>query len=399
MKGYDLLDAMGGIDAEYINAADGPIVRKRTGGMIGWIAVAACLCLTVGSVLYFTVFRQQKEPKIQVWDSSYSAENYFRYSGLGEGKHTSDGTSDSVLNYPESRYYSDERNMMEAENIIPLMTSHPLFEAMANFKEDGSFANIVLSWNRRDSEGVEHYSDLNVKAGYEEISLVSDCIFVEMDNDGNILEPAVTVTERDGVRIIARGREDQEKTITFQNENGWYQISGSWNDNYEDVVTLFEWFWNHPIDFSWFTIDTGDKYDYTVLNEIPDAFSGYLPDFAANGFVCETVTVNLKNEIPVEMEAYMVSGVTKDQAETGAYTVGENGVVQIQWCLKMEPDYYDLEWIGDNLENLTKEKVVGLKPVDNITTQTKIRFMQDGKAVTVYTTDVNKAWELIESIK
>ena len=398
MKGNDLLEAMGGIDVSYVNAADSPDVR-RTSRIIGRIAVAACLCLIAGSVLYFTVFRHQKENHIQIWDSSYSAENYFRYSGSGDVKPISDGTSDSDLRYPESRYYSDDRGLMETNNMIPLMSDHPLFEAVANLNEDGNIVNIELSWYRRDPEGLEHYSDLKVVAGKEEISLVSDCIFVDMDDNGNILEPAVTVTERDGFRIIARGREDQEKTITFQNETGWYQVSGSWNDSCEDVVSLFEWFWNHPIDFSWFAMEAGDTYAYSVLDEIPDTFSSYLPDFAAYGFVCENVTVSTKNEIPVEIEAYMVSGVTKEQAETGEYTVGENGIVQIHWCLNKEPDHYDLEWTTNDLNSLSMEQVIGLEPVDSATAQTKIKFMQDGSVVTVYTTDVNKAWELIESIK
>lgn len=107
----------------------------------------------------------------------------------------------------------------------------------------------MLSWQRRDLEGLENYSDISVMVGYEEIPEIQDCIFVELDENGNIVEPAVTVTERDGVKIIARGNEDRDKTITFQNEYGWYQISASWNDTYEDAVSLLDWFWEHPIDF------------------------------------------------------------------------------------------------------------------------------------------------------
>ncbi len=44
MKNYELLDAVGGIDAGYIDAADRPAARKKTGLVIRW-AAAACLVL------------------------------------------------------------------------------------------------------------------------------------------------------------------------------------------------------------------------------------------------------------------------------------------------------------------------------------------------------------------
>ena len=51
MKNYELLDAVGGIDAYYVNAADQPAGKKRNGRAIRWIAVAACMCLAVGIVI------------------------------------------------------------------------------------------------------------------------------------------------------------------------------------------------------------------------------------------------------------------------------------------------------------------------------------------------------------
>ena len=51
MKNYELLDAIGGIDAHYVNAADQPAGRKRSSRIIRWIVVAACMCLTVGIVI------------------------------------------------------------------------------------------------------------------------------------------------------------------------------------------------------------------------------------------------------------------------------------------------------------------------------------------------------------
>jgi len=51
MKNYELLEAVGGIDPQYINTADQPAGRKRNGRIIRWIAVAACMCLAVGIVI------------------------------------------------------------------------------------------------------------------------------------------------------------------------------------------------------------------------------------------------------------------------------------------------------------------------------------------------------------
>lgn len=48
MKDYELLDAVGGIEAEYVNAADRPAAKKSTRRVLRWVAVAACLCLAVG---------------------------------------------------------------------------------------------------------------------------------------------------------------------------------------------------------------------------------------------------------------------------------------------------------------------------------------------------------------
>ncbi len=52
MKGYELLDALGGVDAKYISrAAEGG--RKRNAGWVRWGALAACVCIiAAGTVLW-----------------------------------------------------------------------------------------------------------------------------------------------------------------------------------------------------------------------------------------------------------------------------------------------------------------------------------------------------------
>ena len=394
MKANDLLDMIGNVDDSIV--AEAKKSRKSsTARWTKWVAVAACLCLAIGGILHITNTMDHGENHIQTWKKSYTAADYFRYADTGEGPSAEKSIADSAIQYAESRSFSDDRGQMEENGAIPTMESHPLFYAQAHYNDDESIYSIVMSWHRRDLD----YSDLRVIAGYKEVPEIEDCVFVEIDENGKVLEPAVTVTERDGVQIIARGREDQGKTITFQNETGWYQISGSWNDSYEDVAALLEWFWDHPIDFSQFKQDAGDLYMYTTLKEMPNVFSDSLPDFSAYGFVCGSSTVTLKNERPVAFEAVYVSNVTGEQAENGEYTAGENGVEQIHWCLKAEPDFYDLAGCIGEIESVSEDQVLNLVPADNVTTQTKIQLRQGDYVVIIYTTDISQAWKLIESIQ
>lgn len=146
---------------------------------------------------------------------------------------------------------------------------------------------------------MDDYSDLKVTAGYQEVPALEDYIYVETDGEGNILEPAVTVTERDGVQIVAEGRENRNKSLTFETDSGWYRIEGSFNDGYAAVAELLDWVWKHPIDFARFPIEAGDAYDYVPLADCPDAFSEYLPDFAAFGFTELETHVTLKTVRPL----------------------------------------------------------------------------------------------------
>ncbi len=395
-----IIDSIGKIDDDMIESVDAlrQSQKKRAKTTwTKWAAAAACLCLAAAGILRFTGIPGVNH--VQTWKASYTGADYFMYAGTGDGPSSEKSIAVDAIQYAESRDYSKDRSLMEENEVIPSMESHPLYSAQANFNDDGSIYSIVLSWHRRDLEGVENYSDLRVTAGDKEIPEIEDCVFVEIDENGKVLEPMVTVTERDGVQIIARGRENQKKTITFQNDTGWYQISGSWNDSYEDVAALFEWFWNHPIDFSQFKQEAGDLYTYTTLKEMPNAFSDSLPDFPAYGFVCGYSVVTLKNGQPTAFEAVYVSNVTEEKAENEEYTAGENGVVQIHWCLKTEPDFYDLEGCIGDINNISKDQIHKLGSPDNATTQTKIQLRQDDNVLIIYTTDTAQAWALIESIR
>ena len=45
MKDYEILDAVGGIDSEYINAADGKFAQRGKAKWRSWLVAAACICI------------------------------------------------------------------------------------------------------------------------------------------------------------------------------------------------------------------------------------------------------------------------------------------------------------------------------------------------------------------
>lgn len=396
MKADELFDIIGDADDRLIADAEHTGDGKRRFVWIKWgIAAAACLCLIAVSGVMYSKNRTANKNHIQAWNTTFAAEQYFRYSALGE---MNTDAMDSVveLPYAESRFFSDNRRLLEENAAIPVMNQDSTFTARADYNSDGNIYSVMLMWHF-DAD-IAEYSNLSVTVGCEEVPEIRDCIEVELDDKGNIMEPGVTVTERDGVRIVATGHADSKKYITFQNDGGWYRITGSWNDSYESVGTLLNWFWEHPLDFTFFQMEKGDRYTGSNLQECPDAFSEYLPDFRASGFLLEVSTVELKNGEPVSLEAHYVSNVTEEELESGRYDTGENGAERIHWCINAEPGEYRLR-SGCRLENLSREQVTGMKPVDEVTTETRIEFVQGNCLVTVYTTDLEAVWQLIESLK
>lgn len=48
------------------------------------------------------------------------------------------------------------------------------------------------------------------------IQRVQECLSIDIDADGNIVTPAVTVVERDGVEIVTTGSAGKEKRSHFK---------------------------------------------------------------------------------------------------------------------------------------------------------------------------------------
>lgn len=130
--------------------------------------------------------------------------------------------------------------------------------------------------------------------------------------------------------------------MTFQNKYGWYQIAGSWNDSYSDMVMLLDWLWEHPIDFERFPIEKGDNYTYIPFTDYPNAFSGYLPNIKKLGYKKEDESITLKNGIPCSFDGYYLS---------------EN-LPGFSFHIDTEPDYYEQQEIIGDIESLTLESII-----------------------------------------
>ena len=391
MRGNEFLDKMGNVDPAFIEAADiAPKKKKNTWAK--WAALAACFCVIV--VGAFTMLAGSQTNTVQRWNAGYSAENYFKFClAVAEGSPT-ESLDDSAIPYDQSRYFSGKRDVLEANGVIPVIATHPEFTFAVRYHSDGSVYCVELLWCRRNEEGLKDYSDLKVVAGYEEVPFINDCIGIGVDDKGHVIEPSVTVTERDGVRIVARGGTRIEKSLTYQTENGWYQISGSWNDSYDAVVELLDWFWEHPIDFTQFPMNAGDNYTDATLAEAPDAFREYLPDFSEFGFVEEAAYVSLKNGNPVHFEGHYVAHADAEKVKNQEYDDIE-GHTKMHWCILAEPDVYALEGNLGNINSLTREQVIHiLENEDN-----KLKFMQDDLLTIVYPDNAEEAWTLIASLQ
>lgn len=394
MNNFSGLNAMEHIDSSMIDEAEAYKGTKKGGTWVKWAATAACLCLIlIGAV---TAQSGNQANTVQNWRTGYSANSYFKFcnSDVAEDSSDMDSIADCAIPYDQSRNFSDRRSELEANGVIPMIASHPQFTFVTRYNKDGSVYCVELLWCRRSADGLKEYSDLKVVAGHEEVPFINDCICIELDKDGHVIEPAVTVTERDGIQIVARGRDDAEKSLTFQTENGWYQISGSWNDSYDAVVDLMDWFWDYPIDFAQFPMEAGDNYTGATLSEFPDAFKEYLPNFAEFGFVEEAAYVSLKNGNPVHFEGNYVAHADAEKVKNQEYNDGE-GITRMHWCILAEPDVYDLEGNLGDINSLTREQVDRiLENEDN-----KVKFIQDDLLVIVYPDSPDEAWPLIASLQ
>ena len=313
MNSEQLRDAIGEVRDDFILDAD-TVVKNHKRKWIVWTAAAACLCLLASGAVKLWGGPSVKTIT-QQWSPTLSAKDYFKNSGKGNGQNrTSDSASIVVPPFSIQVSLDDDRNKLEEDGVLPVMPDHQEQFFFAGYHGDGSLYKVSFSWMRRGKTNAE-YSTLTLTAAPKELHEVSDVVYVRMDENGNPIPADVTVTERDGVRIIAEGGEEEEKTLTWQTEGGWYQIGGSWNDSYEDVVALLDWFWEHPLCLDRFTEPPEGTVVTVSRSEQPDAFREQIPDFSALGYTAEDERVYLwqreDESVPVGFEGVYTRGETR----------------------------------------------------------------------------------------
>jgi hypothetical protein len=205
----------------------------------------------------------------------------------------------------------------------------------------------------------------------------------------------VTVTERDGVQIVAEGNKNRDKTLTFQNDTGWYQVEGSWNDSYESVAELLDWVWEHPIDFDLFDMSLGVEYTYSNLDEYPDALSDYIPDFDALGYVRGENYVTMKDGEPIRFEGHYYTGGDESLVTDGYYWA-EDGWTEIHWCVTAEPDYYDQQESLGDISDLSEQLIT-----DTLSDSSNFAFTIGDCFIRVYTKEAqaHDSWLAVESLR
>lgn len=387
MNRKELYQSFHEVDDDILERSETVTRNNKKPARMKWGALAACLCMVVIGAVCMLAYGHNGTP-VLTWSESFRAENYFRYNlGINDASSTKSIVDSDIL-YAEARSFSDDRSQMEADGVIPEMPNHPLYSCNVRYNEDGSILSVTFSWHQRG----EVYSDLSITAGYQEVKLIQDCIVVQMDDNGNIVPPSVTVTERDGIQIVAVGNENSEKTITFQNDTAWYQIAGSWGDSCEAVAELLDWVWEHPIDFDRFTMEKGVEFTSTNLEACPDAFSGYIPDFEVLGYVQGENFLVLKDGIPYRFEGHYYTGVEEAKVEDGSYLL-EEGWTEIHWCIDTEPDYYDLQDCLGDITQLSKQQIAEV-----LSENSNFSFMLEDCFIRVYCKDAAEAWSAIESL-
>lgn len=387
MRGNEMLDAMENLNPAYIEAAaEKP--RARKSGWFKWGALAACLCLAVVGAVHVLAPESTNRAVLQ-WSNDFPAENYFLYNQGADDAASSNSIADSATPYAAVRYFSDNRAQMEAAGVIPAMPDHPLYDCVVRYNADGSIFSITHAWHRRG----DAYSDLTVTIGQQEVEQIQDCILVEVDQNGNIVPPAVTVTERDGISIVAQGNGAQNKTITFRNDAAWYQIAGSWGDGYEPMAELLDWVWEHPVDFGMFTMEKGVEITGARLADVPGAFAGQIPDFESLGYFLGEYSLQLKDGTPYTFEGHYYSGVTPEQVADGSYLEME-GWTEIHWCVSTQPDCYDLQACLGDISRLTQAQVT-----EALASESSFSFTLDDVFIRVFCKDAAAAWQAVEALQ
>ncbi len=375
-----VLDSLEWIDADLIAEAGRSEPRRRKRWALP-VAAAACLCLLLG-VGWFLRGREAKEPGVQKWSASMSAADYFKDCG-GEGGRKQMSFATLVMPpYAAALPLDEER--LEAEGVLPAVEDHTGQDFTAYYNGDGSLYKVTFWWMERPEDENGFYSDLRLTAAPKELHEVSDVIVRRLDADGVEIPPKVTTTVRDGVAILGEGGEWEPKTLTWQTEEGWYQLRCN-PDSAEALVSLLDWFWAHPISLDRFRAMSAECFTCSTREEQPEAFREQIPDFKALGYTAESELV---------YQAYRYGDdLWEPVGFEGVYTRGET---RIRWSLSLgaDKDAWDANLgrpkevrEGKLTEALSEKNYVNLHVAETI--MATLRLEQGSAA---------DAWEIVQSL-
>ena len=352
-----------------------------------WGLAAVCVCLLVFGAVKLLGGRQDPSG-IQQWSASMKAKDYFRNNKKAPDESLGEA---SIVMPPYAAYVliSDQRSLLEAEGILPAMPEHPEQSFMAAYNGDGSLYKLEFWWMRRSEHGLDEYSDLIITAAPRELHEITDTISSYEDINGDFLPEYITATVRDGITIYAAGVEKSEKTLTWQTDQGWYRITGSFNDSFEDMAALLDWFWGHPLSLSRFPA-SGETIASVSRAEHPDLFNEQLPDFAALGYTAENEQVNMgmlfDRWVPVWFDC--------------VYTRGET---RIRWTVSAGADKDAWAACLGRPIDITKEKITNALSQKN---SFNVEFLSDSIYDTVYMATLtlkqgtaDDAWEIIQTLQ
>ena len=344
MNGAFALDCLEHIDAALIEEAGFAPPRKKR-SRIGRAAAAACLCLILGGALWLRG-RQDAAPVVRKWSASMSAADYFKDCGGGdEEPEVIVFSSLAMPPWAVGLPIDGEREELEEAGVLPRVPDHPAQHFWAYYNGDGSLYKLSFWWMERPEDETGGYSDLRLTAAPKELHEVSDTVWMRMDENGEAIRPPITVTERDGIAILGREAGGRARTLTWQTEEGWYQIYG---DDAEDMAALLDWLWAHPLRLEPWAA-AGDGFVYSTRAQQPEAFREQIPDFETLGYTAESELVNLA---PVD--------TAPNQGELvpvwfeGVYTRGET---RVRWTVSLGADADAWDDCLGRPEDVTEETV------------------------------------------
>ena len=318
MNAAAFCEVLGEIGEDYVLEARPERPRQA---LRRWIPAAAAV-LAVAILGSVALSRRAKgaatageAASVLAWSESMTAADYFQCNKAPYGGVS--GSSSGVMPpYAAALSLSDRRDTLEAEGVLPALPDHPEQSFQAEFTGDGSLYKVWFHWMARSEGSLAGYRDLKLTAAPREVHEVGDTVSVAVDANGNVIGENVTVTERDGVYIIARGSAESSKTLTWQTAQGWFQLYGSARDSFEDLVALLDWFWVHPLDLDRFAALSGEAVTLSDRAAHPEAFAAQIPDFSALGYSAETERVGIAaqplfTDGPVWFEGVYVRGETR----------------------------------------------------------------------------------------